>query len=37
MSRHDLLGRFAVTVINRGLFLLDTSIVMDSHRRNVKS
>lgn len=35
--RCDLLGRRTVTVINRDLFLLDTSIVIASHRRNIKS
>lgn len=34
--RCDLLGRLTVTVINRDLFLLDTSIVIASHWRNIK-
>lgn len=35
--RCDSLGRLTETVINRSLFLLDTSVVVASHQRNVKS
>lgn len=37
MLRCNLVGRLTVTMINRDLFLLDTSIVIASHRRNIKS